>query len=109
MACGPSREVARALGIQPQTLRQYVARYNRGTLRQYSILAEHLSREEWDEMYKEAVTCPLSGLITDQEECASLHEACRGCGWNSLLNMLRRKELRRLAAEGKLGDWGKDK
>ena len=96
------------MGIQPQTLRQYVARSNRGILRSYSILTERLPREEWEEMYKPTIRCPLSGIITDREECASLHEECRFCGWNPLLNMLRRQELRRLAAQGKLSDWGKN-
>ena len=50
--------------------------------------------------------CPLSGILVG-DACAGSSPACGRCGWNPAVNQKRREEIRHLAAEKRLREWGK--
>ena len=53
------------------------------------------------------VVCPMSGIPSDDGKCGRIHERCATCGWNPAVNRERRVALRKMAAAGKLKEWGK--
>lgn len=56
---------------------------------------------------KKKVKCEKSGVIMDGQRCPGPSPACARCGWNPKVNLARRRRLRKLAAQGRLREWGK--
>ena len=110
LACGPIKACAAYLGIKPDTLRQSMSRIRRGEYGKYEYLTEFLSEEEWAELLTpkfDAVRCPLSGVMVVDPRCTALHDGCRRCGFNPVVNRIRRGQLRSLARQGRLRELGK--
>ena len=49
--------------------------------------------------------CLMDSKIFVSEYC---DRQCGSCGWNPKVNRERRNTLRRMAAEGRLREWGRD-
>ena len=61
-------------------------------------------------------TCPLwngskgKPLIVNSAYCNGVADyQCRGCGWNPSVHDERVRQLREMAAQGRLKEWGKPK
>lgn len=51
------------------------------------------------------VSCRYNSKMYVNEYCDM---KCGSCGWNPKVNRIRRGELRKLAREGRLREWGRD-
>lgn len=51
--------------------------------------------------------CPLAQIEVADMRCGRVHEECKTCGWNPLVNKRRKEKIQQLSAEGKLYEWGR--
>ena len=111
LCCGTRQECARMLGLTDSSFMSAVSRCKTGARRKYSILVESLSQEEMEALQtkRPTILCPYSGIPTDVPGCAVRHPACASCGWHPVVHACRVRQIRRLAAEGRLREWGKEK
>ena len=110
LVIGPRSECAAYLGVKPDSIRQADMYERRGRSGKYSFLSEYLTEEEWRAMELsrfDSVRCPLSGVMVVDPRCTALHDGCRRCGFNPVVNRIRRGQLRSLARQGRLRELGK--